>query len=292
MNTERLEELSRGIASPEFLSFVAARTGLDEARVELLLPAYSAEAAVGARMLSGLDITGKRILEVGAGVTLLSLNLASRDLRITALEPGANGFDSSALFSNAVFGAAIRQWVDGEDLPLLDLEVERLDPEQHGRFDLIFSVNVLEHIPDLRRAIAAMERVLAPNGMMLHMCPNYAIPYEPHFGIPLVPLAPRLTALLAPRITGDPIWPSLNFVTHRQIRKLGRSCGLNATFRPAMLYEAFTRLDADEKFSSRHAGLVARLHRVLRQTGALQLLRYLPPAMATPMAFEYRRDPT
>ena len=30
-------------------------------------------------------------------------------------------------------------------------------------------------------------------GAMIHMCPNYFVPYEPHFGIPLIPFAPRAT---------------------------------------------------------------------------------------------------
>ena len=266
------------------MSFAAARTGLDRDRVARTIHQYTAEVAAGARILAGMDLNGKRILEVGAGISVLSICLARRGCQITGLEPGANGFDV-----NAQLGAAVRAWLGADDLPMLDIEVDRLDRAQHGEFDLIFSINVLEHIPNLAEAIAAMEGVLAPGGSMVHLCPNYAIPYEPHFGIPLVPLAPRLTALLFPRVARHPTWPSLNFVTYRDIRRLARRSGLSTTFRPAMMYDAFARLDNDEEFRARHSGLVARLHHLLKRTRILGALRHVPPALATPMAFECRR---
>ena len=231
-----------------------------------------------------MALKGQRILEVGAGISLLSICLARRGCQITGLEPGANGFDV-----NAQLGAAVRAWLGAEDLPMLDIEVGRLNLEQHGEFDLIFSINVLEHIPKLAEAMAAMEGVLASDGRMVHLCPNYAIPYEPHFGIPLVPLVPRLTALLYPQVVRHPTWQSLNFVTYGEIRRLTRRSGLGATFRPAMMYDAFARLDDDEEFRARHSGLVARLHRLLKRTHILGALRHVPPALATPMAFECRR---
>jgi len=286
MMLDASNDLGERLRSPEFLSFAVARTGLDMARVDRLIYQYTAEVAAGAEMLAGMDLTGKRILEVGAGIGVLSIALAHRGCQITALEPGANGFDA-----NAQVGAAVRIWLGADDLPMLDIEVGRLDRAKHGEFDLIFSINVLEHIPDLAGAMTAMEGVLAPGGSMVHLCPNYAIPYEPHFGIPLVPLAPRLTALLFPRIARHPTWPSLNFITYSKIRRLARRSGLDTTFRPAMMYNAFARLDDDAEFRARHLGLVGRLHRVLKRTRILGALRHVPPALATPMAFECRRMP-
>lgn len=284
MTHDAWNELDEPLRSPEFLSYAAARTGLDRDRVARIIHQYTAEVATGSRILAGMALKGQRILEVGAGISLLSICLARRGCQITGLEPGANGFDV-----NAQLGAAVRAWLGAEDLPMLDIEVGRLNLEQHGEFDLIFSINVLEHIPKLAEAMAAMEGVLASDGRMVHLCPNYAIPYEPHFGIPLVPLVPRLTALLYPQVVRHPTWQSLNFVTYGEIRRLTRRSGLGATFRPAMMYDAFARLDDDEEFRARHSGLVARLHRLLKRTHILGALRHVPPALATPMAFECRR---
>jgi 2-polyprenyl-3-methyl-5-hydroxy-6-metoxy-1,4-benzoquinol methylase len=277
-------ELDEPLRSSEFLSFAAARTGINRAQIDRIIRQYTAEVAAGAKMIAGIDLDGKRILEVGAGISVLSICLGRRGYQITALEPGANGFDV-----NAQLGAAVRGWLGASDLPMLDIEVNRLNRAEHGEFDLIFSVNVLEHIPDLAEAMAAMERVLAPGGSMVHLCPNYAVPYEPHFSIPLVPLAPRLTGLLFPRVARHPTWPSLNFVTYGKIRRIARRSGLSTTFWPAMMYDAFARLDDDEEFRARHSGFVVRLHRLLKRTRVLGALRHLPPALATPMAFECRR---
>ena len=48
------------------------------------------------------------------------------------------------------------------------------------------------------RALEALDALLSPGGMMIHHCPNYTVPFEPHFGIPLVPGAPERTAALLP----------------------------------------------------------------------------------------------
>lgn len=277
------EDLTRRLKSEDFLSFAVTTTGLGRSEIAGILADYTAEVATGAQALAGVDLTGKRVLEVGAGIGLLSISLAKAGCLITALEPGANGFDA-----NARLGSAVRTWLGAGDLPVLDIEVGGLDPDLHGRFDVIFSINVLEHIPDLEGAMLAMARVLAPDGVMIHLCPNYTIPFEPHFGLPLLPWIPRLTARLFPEVKDHPVWASLNFVTHGQIRRFTRRAGLVATFRRAMMYDAFVRIDHDEAFSARHSGLVSHLYRALKRTGLLGLLRRLPPGLATPMAFECR----
>src|SRR6185369_16311116 len=95
-----------------------------------------------------------------------------------------------------------------------------LDPARDGLFDVIFSINVLEHCQPLPETVLALSKVLAPGGMMIHTCPNYRVPYEPHFRLLLVPFAPRLTARLIPRLASDPLWQSLNFVTAGDLRRI------------------------------------------------------------------------
>jgi SAM-dependent methyltransferase len=278
------KEIGERLRSPEFLTFASAKSGIDYDRLSLLVSQYTAEVASGFNVLAGAELAGKRILEVGAGIGVLSIILAKDGHNITALEPGANGFDV-----NAQVGAAVREWLAAEDLPLLDIEVDRLEPAKYGKFDLIFSVNVLEHIPDLSAAISAMESVLAPNGVMVHLCPNYTVPYEPHFGIPLVPFAPRVTGGLVPGIDRDPVWSSINFITYGEVERLAARFGLLVTFRRGLMYDAFVRLDTDQEFGARHTGVVRRIYRLLKTTRILGLLRHIPPALATPMIFECRR---
>ena len=226
---------------------------------------------------------GMRVLEVGSGMGLLSAFLASQGLDITALEPGLGGFG----VSSALAGAASRL----EGFPLLkrlDIPAQAL---QGQTFDFIYSINVLEHIPELADAMAGMARVLSADGTMVHTCPNYLVPFEPHFGLPLVPLFPKVTELLVPRLRTSELWKSLNFVTLPQMKRICTGLKLDVRFERGVLYRAFERLDTDAAFRERQAkGLVKWVYLALKLTGTLTLLKHLPPVLATPMVFELKRS--
>jgi hypothetical protein len=48
---------------------------------------------------------------------------------------------------------------------------------------------------------------------MIHLCPNYTIPYEPHFRRLLVPFIPSALAPVRPDLKRNDLWRSLTFVT-------------------------------------------------------------------------------
>jgi SAM-dependent methyltransferase len=200
---------------------------------------------------------------------------------VTPLEPCANGFD----FFAKILAALVEKNLSP---PVLGIKAEELLLETHGGFDLIYSVNVLEHIPDLEEAMAGMARVLIVGGHMLHTCPNYTIPYEPHFALPLIPFTPRATrCLLRKRITDTELWRSLNFVTAVRIRRIAAANGCAVAFRRNIM-TSLTRLDWDAEFAKRQGGILP-IYRVLKSTGLLKLIRLLPPALNTPMEMELRK---
>jgi 2-polyprenyl-3-methyl-5-hydroxy-6-metoxy-1,4-benzoquinol methylase len=236
-------------------------------------------------LLEGIDLAGKRVLEVGAGIGIVSLVLHRQGIEVVPIEPGRGGFDQ-----NAQIGFLLRDRLNIRDLAYLSLGAEELRQEDHGSFDVIFSVNVLEHIPDLQSAVDAMCRVLKHDGVMRHTCPNYIVPYEPHFGVPLVPFLPRLTAWLLPSARGTELWDSLNFVTTGQMKRAFSRRGLACKFSRETMYKAFVRLDSDAKYRERQGSrqVVAIAYGLLRRLGLLQLVAALPPSLATPMTFEVR----
>jgi len=245
------------------------------------LDTVKSELATGLDILRAQDLRGKRILEVGAGTGLLSIFLRLQGHDVTALDPSLGGFEPHERVA-----AFARDWFRAQDLPFLRIGAAALDPTAHGRFDLIFSVNALEHIPDFEAAFAGMAAVLAPQGRMIHLCPNYLVPYEPHFGLPLVPLAPRATALLMPSLKASGLWRSLNFVTHRRVRRCAAAAGLTVEFAPRMMLRAFERLDRDPIYRERQRGLVTMVFGMLRALGLLRLIGALPYQLSTPMLFE------
>ena len=238
------------------------------------------EVAQTLRVLSGLDLApGARVLEVGAGLGLTSAYLSTCGIDVTALEPAGLGFEE-----HATLAATVATTV-GSHHDLLTIGAADLDPEAHGRFDVIFSNNVLEHIDDPLEALRSMRGVLVDDGVMIHSCPNYSVPFEPHFGLPLLPGRPAATRRVLPKsISSSDIWNSLNFVTARQVRQWSADLGLTTEFRSGALATSIDRLGTDTEFRARHR-VLATIGKVLVTVRATDALRRLPASWSTPMDF-------
>jgi SAM-dependent methyltransferase len=96
-----------------------------------------------------------RILELGAGTGTQALELQQRGFDVSAIERPQSNYATRRLFPIIDY--------DGRTIPLPDASV-----------DVVFSSNVLEHVPDLRRMHSEIRRVLAPGGVCLHVLPTHA----------------------------------------------------------------------------------------------------------------------
>ncbi|MFF5523100.1 methyltransferase domain-containing protein [Streptomyces coeruleorubidus] len=101
--------------------------------------------------------TGSRVLEIGCGVGAQTVHLAqsSPGARITAVDHSADSLAQARARVAAQAPGADVEWyhADLADLPFSDAE-----------FDHVFVCFVLEHLSDPRRALAALRRVLRPDG--------------------------------------------------------------------------------------------------------------------------------
>jgi SAM-dependent methyltransferase len=97
------------------------------------------------------DLRGKRVLEVGCGM--------GRFLEVVA-DAGAEvvGIDISTAVNAAFSNVGSRPNVD-----ILQADVFAL-PFADGAFDYIYSIGVLHHTPDTRKAFLELPRLLAPRG--------------------------------------------------------------------------------------------------------------------------------
>jgi len=198
------------------------------------------------------------------------------------------GFDVFEQLQKAV----LNHYADIE-LEVLDKPAQELSAESDGHFQFIFSNNVIEHIPLWRNALLAMLSVLDQNSVMVHACPNYTIPYEPHFGIPVLRRFPTLsTRLFARRIALQPgVWESLNFLTYRQVVAFFADKDVSLRFEDELLFQALRRLETDPLFRARHEGLLVQIYQFLKVSRLLQLIRKLPPSCTTPMIFSVHKAP-
>ena len=253
-----------------------------------LLNTYANESRVSlALIIEDLDID-KALLEVGAGLCFTSLFLKSEGYHITALEPALGGFGIFEQLKDVI----LKQH-DQLELQVITEPAQHLNVNQHGQFDLIFSNYVMEHIPTWQDALSAMAAVLSEQGKMIHSCPNYSIPYEPHYGTPVFRYFPNLSRRLFVSKSADlDIWHSLNFITCRQIKQYCRHQHLHYHFQESLLYKALKRIDDDPLFKQRHQGLIANLATFIIRSGLGNIIKYIPATMATPMIVEISKKDT
>jgi len=275
--------LAKTIEDPDFAAGVASRASLTETATAELLGNLASEARLACRLLASLEPrAGTRILEVGAGAGVVAAFLHGQGAELFAIEPLVGGFES--------FMAVRSLLSEQAAMPTIEpLAADQLDPALHGHFDLIVSVNVLEHMQPLRPNLDALAAVLAPGGQMIHTCPNYRVPYEPHYRIPLVPVRPALTGYVARRARAEPVWDSLNWITAGDIRRFAERHGLRLDFRQGEFAAALDRLRHDPEFSRRQRGPVVGTLRVLDRIGVAGLLARAPATWLTPMTFTATR---
>ena len=271
--------LAETILAEGFAWELAARAGLDATSAVAFVDDLASEARLAWRLLEPLaPIRAGRVLEVGAGAGVVAAFLHRQGVELLAIEPYVGGFE---------LHDATRALLAERSLlpPIKAIAAAQLDPAQHGRFNLVFSINVVEHMRPLERNLDAVAGVLAAGGRMLHTCPNYRVPYEPHYRIPLVPVWPALTRLVARRASREPAWRSLNWITAGDVRRYARTHGLELEFRQDAFTASLARLGYDPAFARRQRGPITTALKFFDAIGLARQLARLPPTWLTPMTF-------
>jgi ubiquinone/menaquinone biosynthesis C-methylase UbiE len=100
-----------------------------------------------------------KALEYGAGTGLLSFCLRDALGPITLADSSAG---MRAVAARKIAAA------NTTDMRVLDLDLMR-DAVPAERYDFIYSMTVLHHVPDVPRALAAFHAMLAPGGWLCHV---------------------------------------------------------------------------------------------------------------------------
>jgi ubiquinone/menaquinone biosynthesis C-methylase UbiE len=151
--------------------------------------------------LPALD--GRRVLEIGCGRGGFSAYLAGQGAELTAAD-----------FSPAAVEMAARRLTPFERAEAVVADLDALSFER-ASFDVVVSLDTIEHVPHPARAVAELVRVLRPGGTLLLTTNNY-------FG--LIGVWRAAMAIAGFRFTefGQPInQPLMFFPSARLMRSLG-----------------------------------------------------------------------
>ncbi len=165
---------------------------------------------------------------------------------------------------------------------------EQFQPAQ--AYDLIFSVNVIEHVASWRDYLTKTHAMLAPGGASVVLCPNYSFPLESHFILPIVinktitrKLFQRSIEKLERDLSYQGLWDGLNFIKRTEAARFLRAQNLPFQFDDGIMERMFGRLFTDQAFRSRFrviASLAQFAHRLgLTRLTALPGVRAFAPFM-------------
>jgi len=190
------------------------------------------------------------VLEVGSGPGILINEFKTFFPKISfeGIDPNINGFHKLKRVSEKL--------KKDYNIKILDSNVEKY--RENKKFDLIFSVNVFEHVSDQSLYLSNTQEALKKNGFNIILCPNYDFPYEPHFVIPIV-INKKITKFIfksrirkVETLIEDPnLWDGLQFKGKRWIKKFLKKAKCNYFFDEDIKSRMLNRLDYDKEFKRR-----------------------------------------
>lgn len=266
------------------------RSRIQESSPDLLplFEVYAGEALFGRQLLdshlSGLP-SGASILEIGAGMLLLSCQLQLENFTVTAVEPIGGGFSHFNQLRRIVLDLAAEI---GCAPIMLPITAEELSYEND--FDFAFSINVMEHVGNVAVVLRRVVSALKPGSSYYFMCPNYSFPYEPHFNLPTLASKKLTEQLMGSHIFNskridapEETWKSLNWITVSQVRKICRhQLSLNPVFDKKVFLRFVQRSLDDSQFKSRRGSFICFVITIIN-TLKLNKLFLLIPATFQPI---------
>lgn len=235
---------------------------------------WISEALFGWAEISPFTGNQSRGLEIGAGSGLLAARMSKSLEEIIALEPTSDTFSINETILNKIKEASYNNLIISR-MPLEDFEDET-------GFDLIWSINVFEHLNDWKAGLLKTHSLLRPGGRAIILCPNYDIPYESHFGLPVLGTKKITQRVFKKKIDKFErkyscvgLWKTLNFIRISQIIKFAHENNLEIKTDKTITDRLFDRVTTDMEFAKRHE-YISPVIRLVRKTRLLNIWTRLP----------------
>ncbi len=205
------------------------------------------------------------VLEIGSGTGILLNELKENfpDIQFSGIDPNVSGFHNLKTIISKLNE-------DGYNIKVESTGVEKYSSDK--KFDLIFSINVFEHVDDQIQYLLKTHELLNKNGLNVILCPNYDFPYEPHFVIPII-INKKITKFIfnskienfEKKENEHGLWDGLSFLGRKKIEKILKNHNYTYFLDDTIKARMLNRLNSDRAFKKRQgiAGTLAKISRFL-----------------------------
>ena len=218
--------------------------------------------------------TNGKVLEVGcgSGILLTMLTQEFDDLIFEGIEPLGSTFKSLS---------KLNHFAKDSNIKIKNIGYEKFNTTI--KYDLIYCVNVFEHVDIWRHFLLTVSKWLNKDGKIVILAPNYGFPYEPHFGIPII-VNKSLTFSIFKKFiiqyeknTGtEGLWNSLNFVKKREVINFIKSNPSMTLLDDVSIIDIMIkRLTEDKEFRKRQK-LIALISLFVQKNGLLKIFKLFP----------------
>ncbi|MDC0182972.1 class I SAM-dependent methyltransferase [Nitrosomonadales bacterium] len=230
-----------------------------------------------------------KVLEVGCGSGILLAMLTQKfdGLMFEGIEPFGSGFNSLLELKE------LNMIVKDNNVSIKNVSYEKFNPRI--KYDLIYCVNVFEHLNDWRKFLLLATEWLSKDGKIVILCPNYGFPYESHFNIPVI-INKSLTFSIFKksiikqekdmRIEGT--WKSLNLVKKKEVLHFIKSKPSLELFDDISIIDIIIKRFMNNREFRERQRLMGAIAVFVQKIGLLKILKLFPTILPY-MKLEVRR---
>ncbi|MEM6883880.1 MAG: class I SAM-dependent methyltransferase [Verrucomicrobiota bacterium] len=139
-----------------------------------------------------MELVGKKVLIVGGGTGAEMVILHLMGCDVTVIEPYAPAVEILREKARVV-------GISQDQIHQLGAEKMSFDS---GSFEFIYCFTVLEHVQHVGHSLDEMCRVLAVDGWLYLVTPDYRQVFEPHYKVWILPFSPRWLMALQLKLRG------------------------------------------------------------------------------------------